>query len=510
MQLMKRLWALVTGLMLLCACAAAESPEDTIRKLLAAGETSNRPQSAVNDVQAMVDFDLIQQLNPECKGWLYQPESGFSAPVMQDTEEDEWYRERAFDEVKVYQTGSVYMTLEESLADRFVMLRGQARAEGCLGVLPQWQQQEYYNQHSAFRVLTPEGDYQADIFACVLVAETRYLKDWYPPETRWKIPYWLEDTALPGSLIQCDPLSMPDENDRILFIVGEHLNDSCTVVMTRLRPIVYTTNEQINLTKVQLDARETQNGMVEVGPAGQMMIYAQNDPLYATMRYESAIRNDVHRDFGGGGCGPTAMAMIAANLLDAEELPVIGQYSKSGLGTLFCTCSVNRVYCNHLCVPYQLQTPEEYLRYLPIAMADFAAGNNQWDFTARRVNSQGTNIKFVDYVCEAYGLTMETVNGLDTALEMMKEKTGEGLILTSALRGSPYTNNSHFVVIAAVDDEYFYVLDSLRRTEEEYLKTDTRQLLEVIAPGVTRIRLEDYGRSDLSPVCYISKAGSGE
>ncbi len=505
MHVMKRLAAFVLIGLLICATALAENPEDTIRKLLAAGETSNRPQVAVDDVQAIVDFELLEQLNPDCAGWLYQPESGLSAPIMQD-ETDDWYRDRAFDETKVYQTGSIYMHAKESLDDRFVILRGQARKEGSLRLIADWQQQETYDQRKAFRILTPQGDMQADIFACVLVPEMRHLKEWYPPETRWKIPCWLKDTALPGSLIQCDALSMPDENDRILFIVGEHLNDSCTVVMARLRPIVYTTSERINLTKTLLDSRETQNGLAQVGPAGELMIYAQNDPLYAAMRYESAIRNGVHRDFGGGGCGPTAMAMIAANLLEPEELPALQQYAKNGLGTLMCPCSVNRVYCNHLCVPYLLETPEEYLRYLPIAMADFAAGNNAWDIVARRVDSQGTHTRFIDYVAEAYGLKAEPVGDLDAAIALMKEKTGEGFVLTSALRGSPYTNSSHFVVIAAVDDEYVYILDSLRRTEEEYAKTDGRKLLEIVSPGVTRIRLEDYVRSDLSPVCYITKA----
>ncbi|MDD5898470.1 MAG: hypothetical protein PUE14_11245, partial [Clostridia bacterium] len=119
--------------------------------------------------------------------------------------------------------------------------------------------------------------------------------------------------------------------------------------------------------------------------------------------------------------------------------------------------------------------------------------------------TQGTNIHFADYVCEAYGLRSTPVNGLESALELMKTKTGEGLILTCALRGSPYTNNSHFVVITGVDDTYFYVLDPLRRTAQDYAKTDKREILEVLEPGVTRIRLTDFARSDLSPVSYITR-----
>ena len=49
-----------------------------------------------------------------------------------------------------------------------------------------------------------------------------------------------------------------------------------------------------------------------------------------------------------------------------------------------------------------------------------------------------------------------------------------------------------------------------RRMEElvndPELELYRRSILELLSPGVTRIRLEHYGRSDLSPVCYISRA----
>lgn len=502
MPMKKRLAALTISLMMLLPVLAhAEDTADVIRKLLAAGETSQQPQVAVSDVQTVVDFDLLSQLNPDTVGWIYQPDSGLNGPIMQD-ETDDWYHERGFDEVKIYQIGSVYLHSQDSLDDDLVILRGQARAEGCLGMIPDWREQENHDQRAPFRLLTPSGDYQAEVFACLKI-EMKDLESWYPPKEKWRINYWLED-VLPASLIQPDALSLPDKNDRLMFIAAEHLNGTCTLLMTRLLPIVYTTDEQVDLVKLELDGMETQNGLVDAGPAGEMMFYAQNDPLFANMRYESEMVK-VYRDFEGGGCGPTAMAIIVANLVEADDLPLIGQYARSEHGNLFCPCSVNRVYCDHTHVPYQLKTPQEYLRYLPAAIADFAAGNNIWDLNARRAGSTGTNGRFVDYICEVYGLASAPVEGLEAALELMKDKTGQGLILASALRGSPLSNSSHFVVITGVDDEYFYVLDPLRRTEEEYLKTDKRKILELVSPGVVRIRLEHYGRSDLSPVGYISR-----
>lgn len=443
---------------------------------------------------AAVDFEYLTQLNDDCVGWLYQPESGLNQPVMQH-ETDDWYHERAFDQIKVYKTGSVYLHASAALADPVVVLHGQAREEGCLSLLPNWREPAYFEQHASFQLLTPDGNWRAEAFAC-LKTNHETLNSWLPADEPFD--QWLTRVQ-ENSLVLAAP---PAEDDRLLFIAGHHLGSSITLVMARLTPDAEPFSA--DLTKKQLDEAETLNGLVDAGPAGQMMYYAQNDPLYDQMRYESAVRSDVHRDFGGGGCGPTAMAIIAANLVDQQNLPLLGEYALNELGNLFCSCSVNRVYCDHTHVPYRLQTPEAYLRYLPVAMGDFAAGNNQWEYVARRVNSQGTNVRFVDYVCEVYGLTATPVKGLEAALELMKEKTGEGLILLSALRGSPYTNSSHFVVLTGVDDEYFYVLDPLRRTEKEYLKTDKRKILDLVSPGVTRIRLDAYSRSDLSPVCYIA------
>lgn len=498
----KRYAALLCAVLLcLSSVCRAEDTADVIRKLLAAGETSKRPQIAVNDVHTTVNFDLLFQLNPDCIAWIYQDESGLNAPIMQN-QDNELYYEHAFDKIKVYQTGSVYMNWQDSLDDRVVTIRGQAREEGCLNMIPDWREQENYEKRTPFRLLTPAGDYQAEVFACLAV-ERSELDSWYPPTSENRFDGWL-DRVLEASLIQPDQLSLPDVDDRLLFIAGQHRNGSFTLLMAALGPIVYTTDVPCDLIKKPLDEAQTQNDWVNVGPMGPMMVYAQNDPLFAQMRYESAL-TDVYRDFEGGGCGPTAVAMIVANLVEKEDLPTISQYAKNELGNLFCACSVNRVYCSHLHPPYQMVTPDEYLRYLPVAIADFAAGNNTWDLNARRVGSTGTNIRFVEYVCNVYNLSYTPITGLDAALEHMTHNTGLGLVLASALRGSPFSNSSHFVVIAGVDDEYFYVLDPLRRTEEEYRKTDKRHILDLIAPGVARIRLEDFGRSDLSPVAYISR-----
>ena len=82
-------------------------------------------------------------------------------------------------------------------------------------------------------------------------------------------------------------------------------------------------------------------------------------------------------------------------------------------------------------------------------------------------------------------------------------QAGECVMLCTALRKSPFTNSSHYVVVAGVDEEYFYVLDPQRR--EDYVSTDKREILEKLDDGVTRIPLNYSGYSDLTPVYIMER-----
>ncbi len=485
MRMAKRL-ALVAVLVLCGLLGAAYAQEDTY----------------VSDVRYTVDFDFAAQLSQDCAAWLYQPDCGLNAPVMHSPTKD-WYYDRGFDGSKIYRVGSLFTQPDESMQDDVLIIRGQVRSEeGCFRTLTEWRDAEMAAQREPFVLLTPEGDYVAEAFACVEM-EQRDMNKWDPSQTEEGIDAWL-DRVTQDAMWSVEAF-YPQEGDRLLLLAGLHLNGKCTMVMTALKPVAYAGEEEIDLSKMQLDTAETVSGYVDAGPAGEMMYYAQNGPLFGEMRYESAMRSGDYRDFGEGGCGPTAMAIIVANLVETEDLPLIGQNAKTELGNVFCPCSVNRLYCDHTHMPYRMGSPEEYLRYLPAAMGDFAAGNNKWDMVARRPKSNGTNIAFADYAAEVYGLTKTPLSTLDEAFALVRENPGEGLVLMSALAGSPMTNTSHFIVLTGVDDEYFYMLDPMYRTPERYKITDKRRLIEVLQPGVVRMALKDTYRSDIVPVAYFTK-----
>ncbi len=445
-------------------------------------------------VSVTVDFAQLQSLNPDCKAWLYQPESGFSQPVMQGRT-DRYYADRSFEDTSLQARGTVFLRTAASLTDGVLWLFGNSQASGSpLSWIREYAGQTYYEAHPSFLLLTPDGNWRLDVFACL--RSLRKPDDFYQPPETGSYDQWLSGLLDSSDITPLDG-SIPQRGDRLAMIAND-TRGTRTVLCAVLRPEAASAPDAVNLVKAPLDQRPTYSGYVTAGPLETRMLYAQNDPVWEKMRYESG-NTSKFRNLGGGGCGPTAVAIAVANLVPVQDLPRLRSYAGNGVGTLFCQCSVNRLYCSRQHAPYLLETPQEYLRYLPVAMANFAAGNNQWHIKSRFGDSFGTNMDFLPYICDIYGLERTPVKKLADALALLEG--GRGVVLCCALAG-PFTSTSHYVVIAGVDEESVYILDPLRRTQEEYTG-DYGGILDVLTPGVVRVSRQDIGQCTLAPTAYL-------
>lgn len=494
------LWYIGLSLLLLGLPAAAEEAAMPLTR----SETVYTEQGVkVTKERAVVDFEWLQSVNADSVGWLYQEETLLSEPILQGATND-YYLKRGFDKNAVGLKGVAFLDSEQSpaMTEPLVRIYGSARDGGRLESMLGYRDQSYYEAHPTFRLLTPSGDYHAQIFACIKTVE-RNVDGWCRQAEGETFATWLRRVQA-ASEIRSDVL--PREGEKLAAITLVQGGTNRRVILAVLRPITYETQTSIDLNKEAIDRLPTESGYRQVGPLGNMMVYAQNDTVWGMMRYESALTSKFRR-FNGGGCGPTAVAILIANLVPQEELPRIREYSREGVPTLFCPCSVNRVYCNHLHPPYHLETAQEYLRYLPVVMADFAAGNNRWKINSRPTDSLGSNTRFVEPLCEVYGLEMTELKNLTEAIIHMEERNNRGLVLCCALRGSAFTTTSHYMVLAGVDDTYFYMLDPLFR--DDYSATDIHGLIDqILAPGVVRIRRENARKTGLDIVGYFEKIES--
>lgn len=455
---------------------------------------------AADEVQYAADFDYLRHFAPNAVGWLYQPGTTIDRPVLY-AQSGYFYLNHSFDG-RHSSMGSVYMLSEEmpDLSAPVVILRGKNNWDNSLfGSLSEYRQPEYYQQHPTLYLVSPEGSYQLDIFAGV---KTRH-KD----QDSWvvtaeddlvgqRLPAILED-----SFLTPDPALLPEAGDAWAILTTEDAKSegSRFVIYARKRPIPASDAPVVYMNQQGMDARESVSGYATAEGAGTWMVYGQNDPLWDRMIFEVA-NSSRKRPFGDGGCGPTSIAMAIANLVPAEKLPKIRDYATHPLGYVFCTCCIGDHWCDQGHVPYQLKTPEEFLRYFPLAVADFAMGNNVFGVQGRR-DSYGTNMSYLEAICSVYGISMKGVRSLDEALPYLRRKDTMAIACVTGT-SSPFTNNSHFLVLAQVTDEYIYVLDPLRR--ESYAGLDDYGILELISPGLVRIRLEDAYLCHFSTISLLT------
>jgi len=272
------------------------------------------------------------------------------------------------------------------------------------------------------------------------------------------------------------------------------------VLYTRKRPIAYATEKVAYVTKLEMDSRPTQNGYATIPGIGTFMLYAQNDSIWDDLTFEVQTSNR-RRTFGDGGCGPTAAAMAIVNLVKKEELTKLTEYASSPFGFRFCSCSVNDYWCSGKHLTYQINTPEEYLRYFPLAVASFSTGNNIWDIQGRSARF-GSNMRYLDDLCKIFDISVTKTYRMSEALALLHNPHTIAVACTSGY-GNPFTKTSHFLVLAGVDNNYLYVLDPLRR--DNYQTWDRNGYLEVITPGLVRVKKENVIRCNIRPIYILHK-----
>lgn len=455
---------------------------------------------AKSGVRYTVNFDDLRLLNDQVVGWLYQEGTGINDPVSRG-DDNKYYLKRAFNKTNDYE-GSLFLDCFNSAdwSDKALTIFGYHVVENELfSSFPSYAEQSYYNLHPSMLLMSPAGDYQVDLFG--------YVETTMRDGDSWQVPTGLTDATLAAwlgklktrSLITPKKESLPTAEDQILTLVAisRSTGGGRYVLYGRLRKTRQQGQSAADVTKLAMDQRVTENGYVTINGVGTYMVYAQNDPLWSDLRFEASGSSKTRR-FGQGGCGPTAAAMAVVNLVGVNELPILSDFASETLGYTFCTCSVNNYRCNHRHVQYRLSTSEEFLRYMPLAVASFASGNNAWHVVSRGTG-QGTNMRFLDELCTVYGIGVTTTRVAAEAIQMLKEGEGKRVVLCCATRGSPFSKTGHFVVMVAVKDGYVYFLDPLRRTAEEYDKVDRFGFVEVIAPGVVRIAEEKA-----ATVCNLS------
>lgn len=113
-----------------------------------------------------VDFALLQEENPDIIAWIYCPDTEVNYPVLQ-SEDNRYYLRRGSDgSYRV--AGSIFADCRNAsdLSDENVILYGHNMTNGGMfALLPHYAQQEFYEEHPVWYLLTPTANYKAELFA---------------------------------------------------------------------------------------------------------------------------------------------------------------------------------------------------------------------------------------------------------------------------------------------------------------------------------------------------------
>jgi len=498
---LRRLFCILLALCLTPAMAEEKDTshaEEYVAEFSSLGQADNLAPA----LDYFVDFRFLKSVNADAVAWLRTEDGAMNHPVFQ-AKDNKYYMKRNMIH-RASSDGEIFLDCasDQHFTEDVWYLYGSTSNEGPLSNLQNMLGEGVLESHPGLILMTPDGNYTAEFFAA------------YPTnvgdETSWRIDTTSPETfaasmdtirGFEGAVMLEERLPAHGEK---LLVLNTHVNTKLRrreVLFARLTPCAPTPENAKDLNKIEMDSRETLNGYVDIEGVGRYMLYAQDDPMWGELRYERNGSKKVRR-FEQGGCGPTAVAIALANLLTPEELTILSYYADDPVGFSFCSCSVNNYRCNLSHAQYHPETPEEFLRYLPIILANYAAGNNEYH-KAYRTESQGTNMEFLQNMVEIFKLKCTYTRYAPDALEMIKEGKGTRIAVCTAVRGSPFTNSGHFIILAYVDDEYAYYLDPLR--ENNYEKYYKSRVLEMVAPGVVRVKVDAATNIDVSPYYILEK-----
>ncbi len=113
-----------------------------------------------------VDFELLRSENPDVVGWIYCPDTEVNYPVLHGEDNNYYLRRRSDGTYHI--AGSIFADCRNSadLSEENVILYGHNMSSGTMfALLPQYAQQEFYEAHPVWYLLTPAANYEVELFA---------------------------------------------------------------------------------------------------------------------------------------------------------------------------------------------------------------------------------------------------------------------------------------------------------------------------------------------------------
>ena len=119
-----------------------------------------------------VDFEALTTLNGDVVGWIYCEDTPINYPVVHGSD-NVYYLGHTYDH-KQNRAGAIFVEANNrpGFVDANTIIYGHHMVEGdaMFSTLEKWKEQDYYEAHPSFYLLTPERDYRVDLLAGYLIS----------------------------------------------------------------------------------------------------------------------------------------------------------------------------------------------------------------------------------------------------------------------------------------------------------------------------------------------------
>lgn len=204
------------------------------------GETQDTlpTEPPVETAPIYVDFETLQNQNPDIVGWIYCPDTNINYPIVQgETNQEYLYRSHTGEKNA---NGSIFMDFRNlpDFSDFNNIIYGHNMGVGeMFGTLKQYADQKFYEEHPVMWLLTPDKAYRLDLIAGLVVPSDSevYGIYSYPEELMTGLEYVISHSTFTAGSVDLESV----ERIVTLSTCSYDFNDARYVVIGSMHEVAY-------------------------------------------------------------------------------------------------------------------------------------------------------------------------------------------------------------------------------------------------------------------------------
>lgn len=182
-----------------------------------------------------IDFEQLLTRNEDVVGWLYCPDTVLNYPVVQGEDNDEYLH--ADLDGNYLKSGSLFVDYRNGALgdDLNYIIYGHSMKNGSMfRMLLKYRDQAYYDAHPVYYYLTPDANYELELFAGLIVNEDDRI---YSHDLTYDEFFDMIDSYTTRSTFKSDVI--PDKGDMIITLstCSYEYDEARYIVLGRLKQI---------------------------------------------------------------------------------------------------------------------------------------------------------------------------------------------------------------------------------------------------------------------------------